>query len=173
MGVTSMVAGNKYTFHCPVMGEDQLFLACAFRRYKHWRGEKLDKPGCGTCMNGGKCPIVPMVKMEWTSEKPLFMDTTERVHRIPKAIEEHQAAVRIVPMQGLGTGVSNAELSRLCGYEAVLPTAMTHEEMKAASPKPRGSRRVADGSSVFDAPGSTDAIADHIGDGFSDHLSAA
>lgn len=176
MGMThsgSMVAGNQYTFHCPVMGDDQLFLACAFRRYKHWRGEKLDRPGCATCMNAGKCPAVNMIKMEWKSDKPLFTDTTTRVHRIPKEIEDHMAIVRIVPMQGLGTGISGAELSRLCGHEAVLPREMTPEEVIASTPKVRGPRRIADGTSAFDKPAESGGIVDHIGDGFADHLSAA
>lgn len=109
----SMRPDNFYSFACPQTGKLERYIACMLRRYKHWRGEKIE-PICATCMNAGKCPALKMLDREWREDKAVYFDPTPgRARKLPDDVLAHIATKSVCAIHAFGTGIDQATLSRL------------------------------------------------------------
>jgi hypothetical protein len=122
----SAVAGNGYSFTCPTTGRDARFLVCAFKRTKHWKGQRSADTDCHTAMCGGKCPVVHMLHLEWKQGRRMFYDAEPRTHILPKEIIDRVASIILSPYHTQGMTLTNEQRERLFGNEKmVIPAAST------------------------------------------------
>lgn len=125
MGMTPSVRpDNKLRFRCPAVGTEEFYLACIMRRYRHWRGESIDRADCATCMNASKCPALEMIREECVANKSIFFAADDRLRTLPARILERVQRIVVLPMHGMHTGIDPARLSQLVGRDAVVPTAL-------------------------------------------------
>jgi hypothetical protein len=161
---TSIFAGNRYRFHCPVVEREEYWLACALRKHRRWRGEKIESD-CATCMSASKCPAIYMIQKEHKLGKPIFVDPTETLHQIHKDVWEQIKPLMVLPIHGYGTGISNARLSQLIGREVVniedirMPPRVGRREPELSAAKPRAARKKDSGDAMFNH---VEDMADHI-----------
>lgn len=119
----SAVPENQYVFHCPITNTNQRYIVCAFRRYKCWRGEEIDRGDCATCMTGGKCPAVHMMQKEVKSGERLWFDLNpNRVHQLAPEIADRVKNILLHPAQAAGRVLTEEMKQRLFGNpEVVIP----------------------------------------------------
>lgn len=130
----SMVPNNRYKFHCPTVGRDELFLACMFRRHKVWRGEDIKEGECKMCMRAGKCPIVHMLNKEMRVEDPLYVDLKgEKVHKLDADVQAQIARVLVLPFHAAGIDVSVEWMEKLTGEAKRYMPHMFGEQATAAA----------------------------------------
>lgn len=110
-------SGNKYMFHCPTVGRDVLFVMCAFKKAKHWRGEPFAEQDCKTAMRGGKCPCVAMQTVEYNEGERMFYSAELKLHKIPAAISDRLSRVRVSRHHANGAELTPEQIERLFGEE--------------------------------------------------------
>ncbi len=165
----SMRADNRYRFECPLTEKVEIYLACIFKRYKHWRGEKTGNPICATCMNANKCPAVHMIKREDAERRAIYFDTTDRIHKLDAFARERTERVMVSPIQAYGTGIDMADLSRLCGHTVTgIPTSIPVPPRPNAAKAPIKPTRVKFRSSADSAE-----VLDHVAGDMTEQLNAA
>ena len=106
--------GNKFTFTCPTVKRDTLFMACHFMKIKHWRGERIPCPDCATAMNGSKCPVVYMLR-----EDADFFDSEPRHHSIPTKILNKIANILLFPFHANGLALTPDQSQNLFSNETI------------------------------------------------------
>lgn len=133
----SVQPGNRYTFSCPVTGRDTLYLLCATKRNRHYKGQDFHDHDCRCAMNANRCPIIHMLQMEWREGKPLFMDDDAAVlHRLPKQVAERIERVQVLPYHGAGLTLTPEQKEQLFGNRLAEVPARAVEALPNASAPP-------------------------------------
>lgn len=109
----SSAAGNNYTFHCPVVGRDVRYIVCAFKKAKHWRGEKFADQDCHVLMNASKCPAIHMQKKEWATSERMFWSESTEPKKLPIDIADRINRLLVIPGHLNGYNPTTEQRERL------------------------------------------------------------
>lgn len=166
----SVRADNRFRFHCPVVGRDEAYLACAWRRHRKWRGESVDCGGCAAAMNANKCPVVHMIEMECPRHepaRPIFFDPKgDKLYGLPQAVAARIEKVLVLPFHCRGLDMTPELHERLTGTREPAPSALPAASItqKALPPDGRQERRKTDRSTAADRKGEPDRSTGDLSD---------
>lgn len=130
------VPGNKYRINCPVTKrEDQLYVVCAMRKERVWKGEAIAERDCVCAMKASKCPFLEMQKMDW--KKPgSFVSKEDKTSDIPEEVKERINKLWILKVWADEAGLTQAEFENMqteAVVEKVQPKKRTQAQKKKES----------------------------------------